>query len=65
MDSKGLMESTQILSRKPFLIGGALQSVLGSIPFLDAVLETLPITVGNAVLFVVYLHLFEIIPMIV
>lgn len=56
--SIGFLESTRIFDRKPFLIGGALMALLGIIPFLGAVLATLPITVGNAVLFVAYLQLF-------
>ncbi|MFG6115354.1 uracil/xanthine transporter [Halobacillus sp. MO56] len=56
--SVGFLESTRIFDRKPFLIGGALMSLLGIIPILGGVLATLPITVGNAVLFVAYLQLF-------
>ncbi|GGC99387.1 xanthine permease [Thalassobacillus devorans] len=56
--SVGFLESTRIFNRKPFLIGGGLMSLLGIIPALGGVLATLPITVGNAVLFVAYLQLF-------
>jgi len=55
--SIGFLESTQIFKRKPFLIGGALISLLGIIPPLGLMLATLPISVGNAVLFVAYLQL--------
>lgn len=56
--SVGFLESTRIFDRKPFLIGGGLMAILGIIPVLGALLATLPITVGNAVLFVAYLQLF-------
>ncbi|WP_085505390.1 uracil/xanthine transporter [Thalassobacillus devorans] len=56
--SVGFLESTRIFNRKPFLIGGGLMSLLGIIPVLGGVLATLPITVGNAVLFVAYMQLF-------
>ncbi|WP_028784799.1 uracil/xanthine transporter [Thalassobacillus devorans] len=56
--SVGFLESTRIFDRKPFLIGGGLMALLGIIPVLGGVLATLPITVGNAVLFVAYLQLF-------
>ncbi|MGG4490227.1 uracil/xanthine transporter [Metabacillus idriensis] len=54
----GFLESTQLFKRKPFFIGGALITLLGIFPPLVAILITLPITVGNAVLFVAYLQLF-------
>ncbi|MEK3805888.1 uracil/xanthine transporter [Bacillus sp. FSL H8-0547] len=54
----GFLESTQILRRKPFLIGGAMITIMGIFPPLVSILVTLPITVGNAVLFVAYLQLF-------
>jgi xanthine/uracil permease len=56
--SIGFLESTRILHLRPFLIGGALMSLLGVIPFLGGVLADMPITVGNAVLFTAYLQLF-------
>ena len=55
--SIGFLESTQIFDRRPFIIGGVLISILGIIPALGLMLATLPITVGNAVLFVAYLQL--------
>jgi xanthine/uracil permease len=55
--SIGFLESTRNFDRKPFLIGGGLMSLLGVIPFLGGILATLPITVGNAVLFAAYLQL--------
>src|SRR5690606_21948193 len=56
--SIGFLESTRNFDRKPFIIGGGLMSLLGIIPFLGGILATLPITVGNAVLFAAYLQLF-------
>ncbi|HIW35210.1 MAG TPA: uracil/xanthine transporter [Candidatus Paenibacillus intestinavium] len=55
--SVGFLESTQIYDKKPFLIGGAIITILGIIPSLGLMLATIPITVGNAVLFVAYLQL--------
>lgn len=56
--SIGFLESSRIFDRKPFIISGVLLSLLGIIPILGSVLATLPVTVGNAVLFVAYLQLF-------
>ncbi|WP_274365561.1 uracil/xanthine transporter [Paenibacillus thermotolerans] len=56
--SIGFLESTRIFDRKPFLIGGALMSILGLIPAFGGLLAGMPVTVGNAVLFVAYLQLF-------
>lgn len=56
--SIGFLESTRIFNRKPFIIGGAIMVLLGIIPYLGGLLATMPITVGNAVLFVAYLQLF-------
>jgi xanthine/uracil permease len=56
--SIGFLESTKMVKKKPFLIGGALMVLLGIIPALGSLLATLPITVGNAVLFVAYIQLF-------
>ena len=53
----GFLESSNIAKRKPFLIGGGLMIVIGIIPQLSGLLATMPITVGNAVLFVAYLQL--------
>ncbi|MBK0009649.1 uracil/xanthine transporter [Priestia megaterium] len=54
----GFLESTKILSKKPFIISGGLFAMLGLIAPLGSLFLTLPITVGNAVLFVAYLQLF-------
>lgn len=55
--SIGFLESTRNFDRKPFLIGGGLMSLLGVIPLFGGILATLPITVGNAVLFAAYMQL--------
>jgi len=56
--SIGLLESTRILDRKPLIYGGILFAVLGLIGPLVSFFTTLPVTVGNAVLFVAYMQLF-------
>jgi xanthine/uracil permease len=56
--SIGFLQSTRIFQRAPFFIGGGLLTVVGLIPMLSTFLATMPITVGNAVLFVAYLQLF-------
>lgn len=56
--SIGFLQSTRIFQREPFFIGGGLLTVMGLIPMLGSFLVTMPITVGNAVLFVAYLQLF-------
>ncbi|MFD2444401.1 uracil/xanthine transporter [Bacillus sp. CGMCC 1.16607] len=56
--SIGFLQSTRIFQREPFFIGGGLLSLMGLIPVLGTFLATMPITVGNAVLFVAYLQLF-------
>lgn len=55
--SIGFLESTRIMTRKPFLIGGGLMAVIGVIPVLGGLLAKMPITVGYAVLFVAYMQL--------
>ncbi|WP_230501139.1 uracil/xanthine transporter [Sutcliffiella rhizosphaerae] len=54
----GFLQSTRILERRPFFFGGALLAVIGLVPPLTSFLVTMPMTVGNAVLFVAYLQLF-------
>lgn len=56
--SIGFLQSTQIYERRPFLLGGMLLTIIGLIPPFISFLATMPITVGNAVLFVAYLQLF-------
>lgn len=48
----------RILDRKPFIIGGFLFAAIGIIGPLVTLFTNLPITVGNAVLFVAYIQLF-------
>lgn len=54
----GFLQSTRIYDRKPFLLGGGILALIGIIPMISSFLATMPITVGNAVLFVAYLQLF-------
>lgn len=54
----GFLQSTRILDKRPFFIGGMLLAVIGMLPPLTSFLVTMPMTVGNAVLFVAYLQLF-------
>ncbi|UOY93305.1 uracil/xanthine transporter [Ectobacillus sp. JY-23] len=56
--SIGFLQSTRIFERKPFLLGGALLMVMGIVPSFGTFMTTMPITVGNAVLFVAYLQMF-------
>lgn len=56
--SLGFLRSTRIIERAPFLAGAFLFVTLGSIPLLGKLFSTLPISVGDAVLFVAYLQLF-------
>lgn len=54
----GFLESTNLLKRAPFIISGFMFMLLGFVPPLVSFLGTMPLTVGNAVLFVAYLQLF-------
>ncbi|MBT2690162.1 uracil/xanthine transporter [Bacillus sp. ISL-47] len=56
--SIGFLQSTRIFMKTPFFLGGALLAVIGLIPPLGTWLAGMPVTVGNAVLFVAYLQLF-------
>jgi xanthine/uracil permease len=56
--SIGFLESTRILNRTAFIIGGGLVMLLGLVPSWGVFFSTIPVTVGNAVLFVAYLQLF-------
>jgi xanthine/uracil permease len=56
--SIGFLQSTRIFHSKPFLIGGGLLTTIGLVPIFGSFLATMPISVGNAVLFVAYLQLF-------
>ncbi|MBI0579643.1 uracil/xanthine transporter [Neobacillus cucumis] len=54
----GFLQSTKLYRRKPFMISGFVFILLGIIPPLAEFLGTMPLTIGNAVLFVAYLQLF-------
>jgi xanthine/uracil permease len=56
--SLGFLRATRLLNRVPFLIGAALFILLGIVPALGQLFATLPVSVGDAVLFVAYLQLF-------
>lgn len=56
--SIGFLQTTRIYERAPFIIGSILFMLLGFVPHLASFFSTLPISVGNAVLFVAYLQLF-------
>ncbi|MEC2056073.1 uracil/xanthine transporter [Peribacillus psychrosaccharolyticus] len=59
ISSLGFLQSTQIYRRLPLIIGSTLFILLGLIPTLGQFFSTLPVSVGNAVLFVAYLQLFS------
>lgn len=56
--SIGFLRTTRILERTPFLLGSAAFILLGAVPALGQFFATLPVSVGDAVLFVAYLQLF-------
>src|SRR5207248_9218899 len=56
--SLGFLRATRLLNRAPFLIGAGLFILLGVVPILGQLFATLPVSVGDAVLFVAYLQLF-------
>ncbi len=56
--SIGFLRTTRLFSRAPFVIGAAMFTLFGFIPPLSGFFSTLPISVGDAVLFVAYLQLF-------
>ncbi|GAC1648335.1 MAG: uracil/xanthine transporter [Ktedonobacteraceae bacterium] len=56
--SIGFLRTTRLLGRTPFLIGAVLFILLGAVPVLGQVFASLPVSVGDAVLFVAYLQLF-------
>jgi len=58
VSSFGFLRTTRILNRAPFLVGAALFILLGLIPPLGQLFASLPVSVGDAVLFVAYLQLF-------
>ena len=56
--SLGFLRATRILGRAPLIIGAAIFILLGAIPVLGQLFAALPVSVGDAVLFVAYLQLF-------
>ncbi len=56
--SLGFLRATRIFDRRPFLIAAGLFILLGIIPVLSQLFASLPVSVGDAVLFVAYLQLF-------
>lgn len=56
--SIGFLQTTRIYTRAPFIIGSILLMLLGFVPHLASFFSMLPLSVGNAVLFVAYLQLF-------
>ncbi|MCL6454919.1 MAG: uracil/xanthine transporter [Alicyclobacillus sp.] len=56
--SIGFLRTTRILDRLPYVIGAGLFVLLGAVPGWAAWFATLPVSVGDAVLFVAYLQLF-------
>ncbi len=56
--SIGFLRTTRLYDRVPFAIGATLFTVFGLIPPLSGFFATLPISIGDAVLFVAYLQLF-------
>ncbi|WP_258112861.1 uracil/xanthine transporter [Alicyclobacillus sp. SP_1] len=54
----GFLRATRIVHRLPFIIASILFILLGAIPTLSGLMSTLPISVGDAVLFVAYLQIF-------
>ncbi|MED4207600.1 uracil/xanthine transporter [Neobacillus mesonae] len=59
VSSLGFLQSTLIFERLPMIIGAAMFMILGLVPSLSHLFSTLPISVGDAVLFVAYLQLFS------
>ncbi|MCQ6279194.1 uracil/xanthine transporter [Bacillus sp. EB600] len=58
ISSIGFLQSTRITALGPFILGGILFMILGLVPVLGHFFSTMPISVGDAVLFVAYLQLF-------
>ncbi|WP_197029227.1 uracil/xanthine transporter [Alicyclobacillus macrosporangiidus] len=56
--SIGFLRTTRLLNRGPFILGAILFLLIGSIPPATGFFSTLPVSVGDAVLFVAYLQIF-------
>lgn len=59
VSSLGFLQSTRIFQTLPMIIGAAMFMILGLVPILSSFFTTMPVSVGNAVLFVAYLQLFN------
>lgn len=59
ISSLGFLQSTRMYQTLPMIIGAAMFIVLGLVPPLSRLFTTMPVSVGNAVLFVAYLQLFN------
>ncbi|MDK8183713.1 uracil/xanthine transporter [Paenibacillus sp. UMB4589-SE434] len=55
--SIGFLQASRILNRLPYIIGAVMMMVFGFVPQLAEMFSALPLTVGNAVLFVAYLSM--------
>lgn len=53
----GFLESTRILRRLPFVLGGGVFVLIGLNPSVSSLFITLPVSVGSAVLFVAFLQM--------
>lgn len=56
--SIGFLRTTRLLKKAPFIVGAVLFIVLGLDPFLAGFFATLPMSIGDSVLFIAYLQLF-------
>lgn len=56
--SIGFLRTTRILTRLPFMLGAVFLILLGIVPPFVGFFSSMPISVGDAVLFVAYLQLF-------
>lgn len=59
VSSLGFLQSTRIFQTIPMVVGAVMFMVLGLVPILSSFFTTMPVSVGNAVLFVAYLQLFN------
>lgn len=59
ISSLGFLQSTRMFQTLPMIIGAIMFIILGVVPAFGQFFTTLPVSVGNAVLFVAYLQLFS------
>lgn len=57
VSSIGFLKQTQIITKLPFIIGSIIFLLIGLIPPIGEFFSTIPLSIGSAVLFVVYLQL--------